>query len=494
MTPLLKASDFVHAAPLVFLAAWAGLTLLADALGQGKSARLSPLAILGLLLGLGVTLWSWAGHAQPATLFGGMLLIDRFALFLDVVFILCGILTLLLAGAYLKEHRFAHGEHASLLLLVITGMMLLVHAGDFVTFVIGLEIMSVGLYALAASWTGNRKSAESGLKYFIMGAVATAFLLYGIALIYGATGATSFAALAAKSKQVAGSPLFLLGMFFSLGAMAFKVALVPFHGWAPDVYEGAPTTVTGFMAAAVKAAGFGALVRVFVTVFGDPAFVFGRSGWSGVLWVLAIASMVVGNLTALRQSNLKRMLAYSSISHAGTILVGVIAAGVVPEAGRAPILFYLLAYSVTTLGAFGMVAWIGSWNDERVAVEEWAGLASRHPAAAAAMTLFLLSLGGIPPTAGFFAKFYVFKAALAHPDLLSLVIIAALNSVVAIFYYLKPVVAMYFREETRPAAPLRSGAVATALVIAALLVLLLGLLPGSALDWASASSGMALIK
>jgi NADH-quinone oxidoreductase subunit N len=312
-----------------------------------------------------------------------------------------------------------------------------------------------------------------------------------VALIYGATGTTSLARLASGSSQVAGSPLYLLGMFFALSALAFKVALVPFHAWTPDVYEGAPTTVTGFMAAAVKAAGFGVLLRVLLTAFGADAFVFGSTGWADILRVIAIITMVVGNVTALRQSNIKRMLAYSSISHAGYILIGVLAAGVIPGGSLAPVLYYLLAYSLTTLGAFGMVAWLGSWNDERVSIDEWSGLASRHPAGAAAMTILLLSLGGIPPTAGFFGKFYIFKEALGHPQLVSLVIIAALNSVVSIFYYLRPVVAMYFRDETRPPAPLRSGALVTALAVAVLLTLLLGLLPGPALDWAAAS-GMVL--
>ena len=494
MIPAIIPSDLVHAAPLLFIAAWACLNLLAEALGQGKSSRLWPLGVLGLILGLGVTLWSWGQHAQPATgLFGGMLVVDRFALFLDVVFQVSGILTLLLCGAYLQEHRFAHGEHSSLLLLVISGMMLLVHAGDLVTLVIGLETMSIGVYALTASWSGNRKSAEAGFKYFIMGAVATAFLLYGVALIYGSAGTTSLAALveAARTGATAGKPLYLLGMFLVLAALAFKVALVPFHAWVPDVYEGAPTTVTGFMAAAVKAAGFGALLRVLLTAFGSDAFVFGSTGWADSLRIIAIFTMVIGNITALRQSNIKRMLAYSSVSHAGYLLLGVIAAGVIPAdkgGSLGPVLFYLVSYSLTTLGCFGMVAWLGSWNDERVSVEEWSGLASRHPAAAAAMTVFLLSLGGIPPTAGFFAKFYIFKAALGHRQLTSLVIVAALNSVVSIFYYLRPVVAMYFREETRPPAPLRSGAVATALVIAFILTLLLGLVPGPVLDWAGASA------
>jgi NADH-quinone oxidoreductase subunit N len=318
-----------------------------------------------------------------------------------------------------------------------------------------------------------------------MGAVASAFLIYGIALIYGATGHTNLHKVGAAVSGMPGSRLVLLGMFMVMGAMAFKVALVPFHAWTPDAYEGAPTTVTGFMAAAVKAAAFGILLRVFLVCFGSDTHVFGITGWSDIFEWLAIITMVVGNLAALRQSNIKRMLAYSSIAHAGYIMVGVIAAGVLPNEHGAPVLYYLLAYTFTTLGAFGVVAWIGSRDDERVGLEDWAGLASRHPAAAAAMTLFMLSLGGIPPTAGFFAKFYLFKAALAHPGLLPIVIAAVINSVVSIYYYLRPVVSMYFHPEETPPTPIRSGALSTALVVSAIFVLVLGLMPSMYLEWAT---------
>jgi NADH-quinone oxidoreductase subunit N len=489
----LRAVDFIHALPILVLAGWACLVLLADALGQSRSTRLWPLGLLGLAASLGVTAWSWVAHKQPAVeVFGGMLVVDRFALFLDGAFIVAGILTLLLSRPYFAEHRFSYGEHTSLILLVICGMMMLVHAGDFLMLVIGLETMSLGVYSMVSSWTGNAKSAEAGFKYFLMGAVGSAFLLYGIAMLYGAVGHTSLIKLSTEATKVAGSPLYLMGMFMILGAMGFKVALVPFHGWTPDAYEGAPTPVTGFMAAAVKAAGFGVLMRVFLLVFGDNVFVYGSMGWGNIFWWLAVLTMTLGNVAALVQNNIKRMLAYSSIAHAGYILVGVIAAGSLPDGSGGPVLYYLLAYTFTTLGAFGVVAWIGSRENERGAVEDWNGLGGAHPAAALAMTIFLLSLGGIPPTAGFFGKFYIFKAALAHDDLLPLVIIAALNSVVSIYYYLRPVVAMYFHEVDEPHSPLRSGAMTSALVVAALLVLLLGLTPGRYLAWADLSV-MALI-
>jgi len=491
MTAALKMTDLLHAAPLIFMAGWACLVLLCDALGKSKSPRLWPLALMGLLFGLGYCAYSWVMHPRPMTdLFGGMLLWDRYALFFDMTFILAALLTLLLAGPYMEEHRFGFGEFHSLVLLVVVGMMLLVHAGDFVTLLIGLETMSLGVYALVASWQGNKKSAEAGLKYFIMGAVASAFLLYGIALIYGVTGETNLLKIASKAGSLAGNKLFLVGMFMVMGAMAFKVALVPFHAWTPDAYEGAPTPVTGFMAAAVKAAAFAMLLRVFIVVFGQPDHVFGLTGWSDIFEWLAIFTMTLGNLAALRQSNIKRMLAYSSIAHAGYIMVGVIAAGVLEQERGASVLYYLLAYAVTTIGAFGVVAWIGSRDDERVSLDGWAGLAGRHPAAAAVMTLFMLSLAGVPPTAGFFAKFYLFRAALAHPGLLPLVLVAVANSVVSIYFYLRPVVAMYFqneREKTAPPRPLTSGAVTLALVLCAIFVLMLGLVPSQYLEWAGQS-------
>ena len=379
-------------------------------------------------------------------------------------------------------------------------MMILVHAGDFVMLVIGLETMSLAVYSLVACWSdgdspsgrlARPKSAEAGLKYFVMGAVASAFLLYGIALIYGATAETNLLRLAQKSGDLVGNKLFLVGMFMVMGAMAFKVALVPFHAWTPDAYEGAPTPVTGFMAAAVKAAAFAMLLRVFTVVFGGDGYVFGLAGWGDIFEWLAILTMCLGNLAALRQTNIKRMLAYSSIAHAGYVMVGVIAAAVIPGQRGGPVLYYLLAYAVTTLGAFGVVAWLGSRDDERVGLERWDGLASRHPAAAGVMALFMLSLAGIPPTGGFFAKFYLFRVALEHPGLLPLILVAVANSVVSVYYYLRPIVAMYFHEAPHDAPaprPLRAGSVTLALVLAAVLVLALGMVPGQYLDWANQSA------
>lgn len=486
-SPLLL-HDFFLMLPLLAIASWTLLLVLVDSLGDDRSAHLGPLTICGLLLTLGMIITWWIKYASPSTtLFGGMLLLDRFSLFLDGTVVIAAILTVLMSTAYVREHRMACGGFYTLLLLSVCGMMLLLQAGDFVTLLLGLEIMSLSIYALVTSWVGNRTSSEAGLKYFIFGAAASAIFLYGIALLYGATGQTNLAKIGVAAAQNGGQPLFLLGLFFILAALAFKIALVPFHAWVPDAYEGAPTTVTSFMSAAVKAAGFGVLLRVLLTVFGDDLFIFGRAGWSNILWLLAILTMTISNITALRQQNIKRMLAYSSISHAGYILVGVLAAATVDQAQVASVLYYLLAYTFTTLGAFGMLAWIGNLYDESLTIDDWAGLSTSHPAAAAAMTIFLLSLGGLPPTAGFFAKFNIFRAALQNDQLISLVVIAALNSVVSMYYYLRPVVAMYFREEQRPLKPLQSNSFSFAIIIIAVAVLLLGLLPTSYLNLAQAS-------
>ena len=283
---------------------------------------------------------------------------------------------------------------------------------------------------------------------------------------------------AAKVPEASKSPVFFFGEYFILIALFFKVAVVPFHMWAPDTYEGAPTPVTGFMAAGVKAAAFGGLVRLLGSAFGNPLTAFDFTGWVDIVVVLSALTMVVGNLAALRQENVKRLLAYSSIGHAGYILVGVAAMGLGSATAKPAVLFYLLSYTFTTLGSFGVIAWIGNRQDERLFIDDWAGMASTRGGVALAMTVFLLSLGGVPPTGGFFAKFFLFKAALESPQLYWLVVVGVLTSVVSVFYYLRIVVAMYFREPLRPLAPTDAAATRAALVITALAVLLLGVFPG----------------
>jgi NADH-quinone oxidoreductase subunit N len=286
----------------------------------------------------------------------------------------------------------------------------------------------------------------------------------------------SLAGIASRAGQAGNNPLFVIGMFLILVALLFKVAGVPFHMWLPDAYQGAPTPVTGFMAAGIKAAAFGGMLRLLTSAFAHPSVAMGHAGWARILGLVAFASMTLGNLAAIRQENIKRMLAYSSISHAGYLLVGVTAAGFGVPGARSTVILYLVAYVATTLGAFTVASWVGRKGDECQNVDDWAGLARRRPAIALVMTLFMLSLAGFPPTGGFFAKFYLFRAAVERPELVWLVVAAVLNSLVSVYYYLRVVTAMYFREGQGGAA-YSSWANAVVLVVLALLVLGLGIVP-----------------
>jgi NADH-quinone oxidoreductase subunit N len=426
---------------------------------------------------------AWAAAETPQLVYSGMLVVDRWSIFLGALFCLSGGLSVMLAGGFLREHRFEYGEFYALALFSTAGMLILAHAANLVSLLLGVETMSLAVYVLTGSWRHSARSSEAAMKYFLVGSFASAVMIYGIALIYGATGTSSLLDLASIGHgrvpvSVMRDPVFLVGGFFLLAGLAFKVAAVPFHMWLPDAYEGAPTPVTAFMASGVKAAGFAALVRVVGTAFVRPELTFGVGGWASLAAVLAIVTMSLGNLAAIRQDNVKRMLAYSSIAHAGYILVGVATMGPAGAEARGPILYYLAAYSFTTIGSFGVVAWYGSQGDERQHLDDWAGLGARHPAAALAMTVFLLSLGGIPPTAGFFAKFYIFRVALTRPGLAPLVIVAVANSLVSVFYYLRVVSTMYFREVGREPTPLRSPGTAAALLLSAVGTLALGLVPG----------------
>ncbi len=520
MTQTFHPAELVYLTPFFILSAVGMLLALAEAfLNSRRLAGLSALAVAGcvaaalsaIVLSLGVADSELASIAaaleagEVATVVYGMIRVDQFGCFFTVL--LCGLtaITALTCGRHQDEHEWSGGAVHGLLLLAAAGMVMMVTAGDLVTIFIGIETMSLAVYVLTAMRHNSLRSSEAAMKYFLMGAFATGFLLYGIALIYGATGHTNLTAVAAHlspadaSVLIAGKPgLLIAGMFLLVIALAFKVAAIPFHMWAPDAYEGAPTPITGFMAGAVKAAAFAVMLRLFGEVFADELFAFGRLGWASPLVVLAAITMTVGNLAALRQANIKRMLAYSSISHAGVVIVGVVAAGLsaadssagdaVAAEASAAVLYYLAAYGVTTMGAFAVASWIGSRGRERMLIDDWAGLASRYPAAALAMTIFMLSLGGMPPTAGFFGKFYVFKAAMAVHDqqLLWLVVLGVVNSVISIFYYLRVVMAMYFRDAIDEFKPLGGAAYAVVIVACALLVLEMGVLPGF---WLSAAGG-----
>jgi NADH-quinone oxidoreductase subunit N len=479
-------SQILSYAPLLILIAMGCVILLAETFIRGQSrAGLAWLGVAACVAALAAVVMQWPDAAEAKSHFDSMLVVDRMALYLDGAFIVAGLLTLLFAPPYLREQGFEFGEFYALVLFGVAGMVMVAHATHLVSLLIGIETMSLAAYVLTGCWRKSLRSSEGAMKYFLMGAFATGFLVYGIALVYGTTGGElSYAGIAAKVNSAAKAPMFFLGEYFILVALAFKVAAVPFHMWAPDAYEGAPTPVTGFMAAGVKAAAFGAIIRILGSAFASPVLVFDVTGWANVLAAGAAITMTVGNLAAVRQENVKRMLAYSSIGHAGYLMLGVVASGLGVASAKPAVLFYLLTYTFTTLGAFGVVAWIGNRKDERLFIDDWAGVGAERPAVALAMTIFLLSLGGVPPTGGFFGKFYLFKAAMESPQLYWLVVLAVLNSVVSVYYYLRIVVAMYFRDPMRPLAPTEGATMRAGLLLAAIAVVLLGIFPTQFVDWA----------
>jgi NADH-quinone oxidoreductase subunit N len=483
------ATQFYTVAPLSALTVAGCVLLLLEAFGKGRQrAYLMPLTLAAFAVAFLLEVMQWSDAALGYTTFHGMIAFDRFGIIFNCIFLVGASLTVMLAPAFMREHQFEFGEFYSLVTFATAGMMMLAQASDLVTIFLGIETMSIAVYVLTGSWRHSAKSAEGAMKYFMVGAFATSILLYGMALVYGAVGSTGLAEIGRLAPRVSQAPLFIVGFLLIIVALGFKISAVPFHMWAPDAYEGAPTPVTAFMATTVKAAGFATLIRLVSTAFSRTDLAYGASGWASVCSVLAVLTMTIGNLGALRQDNVKRLLAYSSIAHAGYLLVGVVAIAVVGQEAKGPLVYYLVAYTFTTIGAFGVVAWIGSRNDERLAIDDWAGLAGKHPGVALAMTIFMLSLGGIPPTAGFFGKFYVFRAALAKPSLVWLVVIAVLNSVVSVYYYLRVVTAMYFREAGREAKPLRSTSITAALLVAAVGVLLIGILPSWIVDVATAGA------
>jgi NADH-quinone oxidoreductase subunit N len=379
-----------------------------------------------------------------------------------------------------REHDWKIGEAYGMLLLAASGMVMLAHAGNLVTVFLGIETMSIGVYVMTAMRRRSRRGNEAAMKYFLIGAFATGFLMYGMALLYGASGTLSLYKMPSALAATTNPGLVIAGAFLLVVAFGFKVAAVPFHMWAPDAYEGAPTPVTAFMAAAVKAAAIAAMIRVFGVALGGDVLPFGTLGWASPLVVISAITITIGNISAVRQDNIKRMLAYSSISHAGVLLAGLCALGLGSPTGTSALVYYLIAYSITTMGAFAVVAYVGSRGRERLLIDDWAGLGSQHPAAALAMTICLLSLGGMPPTGGFFGKFYVFKSAMDvySGQLLWLVVVGVINSAISIYYYLRIVTAMYFREANQPIAPTRSAGLVFVMAICPLIVLELGIMPG----------------
>lgn len=424
-------------------------------------ALLTLLTALGFLVGL-------AGH-EGGSYFSGMVVVDQVRIFAAATVLLIAIIAVLLAAQFIEDEGLPAGEFFSLLLFAVSGMLLLTAAGDLVTLFLGLEIASITTYILAGYRRYDIRANESSLKYFLLGAFSTAFLLYGMALTYGATGTTNINAMreAIAAGTINFPGLLLLGAALILVGFAFKLGSAPFHLWTPDVYEGAPTIVTGFMGTAPKVAVFAAFIRLFIGGFDVPVEGVGlqlHQGWINSVAIISAISMTVGNVIALSQRNIKRLLAYSSIAHAGYALIGFV------TGDSSTVLFYLLAYSIVSVGAFAVIQLLARAGDQRTQIDDLAGIGFEAPTLSFPLAIFLLSLAGIPSTAGFIGKFYVFKTAwVSTPTLKFLVVVAVVNSIISIYYYLYPIVVMFFR-------PLAPGFVKPRLMITTSLALILTIL------------------
>jgi len=440
-----------------------------------QKGYLGYLSIAGIL----VTLYSLTiGWGAPQDGFSGSVVQDNFAIFFKGIFLVSAAMSILITDQYLQREGCNQGEVYPLMLFATVGMMLMASGTDLMTIFLGLEVLSVSLYVLAGFNRGSIRSNEAGLKYFLLGAFSTGFLLYGMALTYGATGTTKVVkiAAAAQSGMVSSNLMLVAGMLLMATGFAFKVAAAPFHMWTPDVYEGAPTPITAFMSVGPKAAGFAAFLRVLLVAL--PVF---KAEWSSLLWVLAVLTMTVGNITALYQQNIKRMLAYSSIAHAGYILVGFTAGNAVGTSG---ILFYMLSYAFMNIGAFAVIILVGKKGEENNNLADYAGFGYKHPALGVAMCVFLFSLAGIPPAAGFVGKFYLFSGAI-QAGYIWLAIIGVLNSAASVYYYLRVMIYMYFKEPTEDFNWVKlSPAFIICLIIAIAGVMIPGVVPGTILELA----------
>ncbi|MGD0657816.1 MAG: NADH-quinone oxidoreductase subunit N [Syntrophorhabdales bacterium] len=441
MKSALVASDFQWIIPEIVLVVVGLAVLLVSAGRRGKSSS-TACGVLTLAGGIAAFCFAIRLWGAKADLFNALYVVDDFGTFLKYIFLAILLLVSLISLAYTRREEIVSGEYYSLLLFAVFGMMVMVSSNSFVTIFIGLEVMSLSIYILCGLLKGSLRAIESSLKYFLLGSFGTAFFLYGIALIYASAGTIDIQAVRAVAigKQLGGNAIFLTGMALLIVGFGFKIASVPFHMWTPDVYEGAPTSVTVFMATGVKAAAFGAFLRVFYTAF-YPLI----TEWSPVLWFMAVLTMCVGNITALLQNNMKRLLAYSSIAHAGYILIAFVTGDRLLSSS---VLYYLLAYTFMNLGAFTVVILLGRKGEEHEDIDSYAGLAARHPFIALCMTIFLLSLTGIPPLAGFAGKFYLFSDAIKG-QYYWLAVIGMLNSAVSAYYYLRVLMYMYFKEPVK---------------------------------------------
>ncbi len=426
-------------------------------------------ALVGVGLAALVCVWLWN---QPVQTFQGMAVSDHFALSLDLIVLTATALGVLLSAGYIPHVNAQVGEYYALLILAAAGMLMMGAATDLVVVFLALEIFSLALYILTGLHRENPRSSEASLKYFLLGAFASAFFVYGAALVYGATGSTQYAAIGAQLSSGQGNlGLLYPGIALMLAGFAFKVSLVPFHMWTPDVYQGAPTPVTAFMSVGTKAAGFAAFIRFLLEAVPNQ-----QATWGWALAILAVLTMTLGNLAALRQTSLKRMLAYSSIAHAGYILVGLTPG---TSAGATSALFYLFTYAFMNIGAFAIVIALEKAQEDDALQNRAAGIADRWPLLALGMAVFMFSLSGVPPLAGFFGKFFVFKAAV-DGGWAWLAAVGMINSAIGLYYYLRVTVAMYFEQPGTETMTERreGGLVRLSVVVAAVFTILIGIYPG----------------
>jgi len=487
-------SELLPVASLVMLVSAGLAIMLLDVFAKGR-AELPFVTTTALLAAAAI---SGAGLLAPAptdvpAFITDYLSVDKYGYFFDVVIAVGAALATLLAGGYLREHAMERGEYYVLVLFSALGAMVLARAVDLLTLFVGLETLSLGVYSLVAYRRTSARATEAAVKYFLLGSFASALFLFGAALIYGATGHTGFRGIGeAIGSGHAPVMLVVLGLAMLVAGLAFKVSAVPFHMWTPDAYEGAPTPTTAFMSVVVKTAAFAVFVRLLLLGFGDHLSA-SANGWPAIVSGLAAVTMVYGNLAAVGQTSVKRMLAYSSIAHAGYLLLGLAAVSKVPTEATSGILYYLAAYTVSNALVLGALIWSGSNGKEVTSFADLAGLGRRHPAIGVAFLVGILSLMGFPPTAGFFGKWYVLSAAV-QADMVGLTILAVLTSAVGAFYYLKVLVFLYMKspEEGAPVAvPMKSSYVVFALVLASYFVVKMGLTPANYLDAAiEAASGL----
>ena len=496
-------------APELIVCIAAVVVMLVDAFARPTQRWITgSISLAGLAVAAVATIFLWVNGTASPDAFNGMIVLDELRLGFTLIFLLVAGLTLLISTVWVHGEQLPAGEFHSLLLFATVGMMFMASGNDLVIVFLGLEILSIATYVMAGFRRSDVRSNESSLKYFILGSFSSAFLLYGIALVYGATsiaepgpggsiskivaGTTNIAEIANRIGQAQYPALLYAGAAMMLVGFGFKIATAPFHIWTPDVYEGAPTPVTAFMAAGPKAAGFASFIRVFV--FGLPFVASASSAgtdlhhaWVSTLVVMAILTMTLGNVVAIVQNNVKRMLAYSSIAHAGYALVGFVAAGTASDLTQrntaiTAVVFYLLSYAVMNIGAFAVVQLIARSGDRRTAIEDYRGIGFESPVLAFSLSLFMLSLLGMPLTAGFMGKIMVFGAAIDQ-KYYGLVIVGVLNSAVSAYYYLRLIIVMFFGERTMAwSAPRIPASVAVALVITVLGVLYLGIFPGRVIN------------